>query len=151
MVISLSGFKAPFKDYFEYFCHKNRKGIRARPVCTEQEIRELGQRSHCLWAFWRYSGVLVYRFAQITVQKLILNTIPSWYHYTFFQILLLGVPSSPPVVQLLPLFLNTVFPQEVNRKKSVPLKSMESKKILEHGPFIKKALQAGSAHWDDVE
>lgn len=51
-----------------------------------------------------------------------------------------------PVYISLPIFLNTVFPQEVNRKKSVPLKSMESKKILEHDPFIKKALQAGSAH-----
>lgn len=44
--VSLSGFKALCKVYYEYFCHKNRKESRARPIYSEQEMRKSDLRSH---------------------------------------------------------------------------------------------------------
>lgn len=78
-LVSLSGFKALCNIYYEYFCHKNRKESRARPMYTEQEMRKSDFRNHCSLTY--SLDIQRYQFSSTILRpisrKLLLNILSS--------------------------------------------------------------------------
>lgn len=90
-LISLSGSKVLYNACHEYFCHKNGKERRARPIYTEQEMRKSDLRNNCSRTYLcRHSEVPVqFINAQTELQKILIE-----YHVFLMCPGLLSNPSS---------------------------------------------------------
>lgn len=79
VLVSMSGFKALCKDYYEYFCHKSRKESRARLIYTEHEMRKSDLRNHCSLTY----SIEIQRYQLSSImprsvsRKLLLNSMSS--------------------------------------------------------------------------